>query len=445
MDINIENQLNDFHQRVNNYSNLIFSARFGDGKTFFLNRFKEKYQESISLFTLYPVNYSVSQNEDIFEYIKHDLLVQLMQEKSLESDYTIDIDAFTKAVFCKETLQSLIHFLLELFPASNITKKIADKCITTSEVYRNEERNVSKYVSCFKDKNGIYEMDAYSVLIRDMVTNVREKRKVLVIEDLDRLDPAHIFRILNVLAAHIDNPQYQEGTCLNKFGFDNVIIVMDYNVTMHIFHHFYGERANYEGYMLKFSNSLPFHYSIKEVAHQQLMDFVKQHIEISDNDFFAIGHDSEFKSDIYSNIALCWDNLSVRRIAEIMENVEKWYKVSKHEKYGDVYFLIAFLRQINFLEGNVRYICNVLCNNWHACFQTICRCFLPFYTHETGESITVYEQTSYPQCAVYENGKVVFRSFDCETGNNVLPYEQSDIINPFKNKFINEVVADVVD
>lgn len=30
------------------------------------------------------------------------------------------------------------------------------------------------------------------------------KRFVLVFEDMDRIDPAHIFRILNVISAHMD-------------------------------------------------------------------------------------------------------------------------------------------------------------------------------------------------------------------------------------------------
>ena len=96
------------------------------------------------------------------------------------------------------------------------------------------------------------------------------KKTVLIIEDLDRLDPQHLFRILNVLSAHIDDTSEPDKVS-NKFGFDNIVLVMDYETTEHIFHHFYGEKANYSGYMSKFLARAPFRYSIKELARNQLI------------------------------------------------------------------------------------------------------------------------------------------------------------------------------
>lgn len=95
-------------------------------------------------------------------------------------------------------------------------------------------------------------------------------KSVLIIEDLDRIDPAHLFRIMNVLSSQVDNPYYSEVPNGNKFGFDKIILVMDYEIARHLFHHFYGKEANYEGYMNKFLNTLPYSYSIKEEAHRQV-------------------------------------------------------------------------------------------------------------------------------------------------------------------------------
>lgn len=95
-------------------------------------------------------------------------------------------------------------------------------------------------------------------------------KSVLIIEDLDRIDPAHLFRIMNVLSSQVDNPYYSEVPHGNKFGFDKIILVMDYEIARHLFHHFYGKEANYEGYMNKFLNTLPYSYSIKEEAHRQV-------------------------------------------------------------------------------------------------------------------------------------------------------------------------------
>lgn len=126
----------------------------------------------------------------------------------------------------------------------------------------------------------IYEEDGYTKLIRmaiewisqDHSLNGEErkaKKPVLIIEDLDRLDPKHLFRILNVVSAHIDDSK-QPDIVGNKFGFNNIVLVMDYDVTKHIFHHFYGEQACYEGYMSKFLSREPFRYSIGPIWFEHL-------------------------------------------------------------------------------------------------------------------------------------------------------------------------------
>ena len=83
------------------------------------------------------------------------------------------------------------------------------------------------------------------------------------IEDLDRLDPKHLFRTLNVISAHMEDGNTPDKIG-NKFGFNNIVLVMDYDVTKHIFHHFYGDGACYEGYMSKFLSREPFRYSIQQ-------------------------------------------------------------------------------------------------------------------------------------------------------------------------------------
>lgn len=101
------------------------------------------------------------------------------------------------------------------------------------------------------------------------------KKPVLIIEDLDRLDPYHLFRILNIISAHIDQTGHGDD---NKFGFNNIILVMDYDTTKHIFHHFYGADANYDGYMSKFFCKKPFYYSIKEIAYEEIINKIYKEI-----------------------------------------------------------------------------------------------------------------------------------------------------------------------
>ena len=63
-------------------------------------------------------------------------------------------------------------------------------------------------------------------------------------DDLDRLDPESIFRLLNIFSSFFDRNQK------NKFGFDKIIIVADYENIKNIFHHKYGEETDFEGYMI---------------------------------------------------------------------------------------------------------------------------------------------------------------------------------------------------
>ena len=70
--VNISGKLNDFAQYLETTDRIILSAKFGDGKTYLLNKLRndEAMKDKYEFFTIYPVNYSVAKNEDVFEYIK---------------------------------------------------------------------------------------------------------------------------------------------------------------------------------------------------------------------------------------------------------------------------------------------------------------------------------------------------------------------------------------
>ena len=94
-----------------------------------------------------------------------------------------------------------------------------------------------------------YEQDAISQLIFSLISAIGEQNRqtVLVIDDLDRIDPEHIFRILNVFAAHFDIDENE-----NKFGFDRIILVCDIQNIRRIFRNRYGQDTDFSGYIDKF-------------------------------------------------------------------------------------------------------------------------------------------------------------------------------------------------
>ena len=293
--VNISGKLNDFAQYLETTDRIILSAKFGDGKTYLLNELRknEAMQNKYEFFTIYPVNYSVAKNEDVFEYIKRDIIVQLHERKLLEN---IDLNALFASVLTSDDFTSVVSFLLSFVPMGEFYNKVYHKFLEIKNKYDEKKHTADKYLSKFANTAGcIYEEDGYTELIRmaiewisqDHSLNGEErkaKKPVLIIEDLDRLDPKHLFRILNVVSAHIDDSKQpdivgnkfgfnnigagvageESGDIVgNKFGFNNIVLVMDYDVTKHIFHHFYGAQACYDGYMSKFLSREPFRYSIK--------------------------------------------------------------------------------------------------------------------------------------------------------------------------------------
>lgn len=273
--INISGKLNDFAQYLETTDRIILSAKFGDGKTYLLNELRkdEAMQNKYEFFTIYPVNYSVAKNEDVFEYIKRDIIVQLHERKLLEN---IDLNALFASVLTSDDFTSVVSFLLSFVPMGEFYNKVYHKFLEIKNKYDEKKHTADKYLSKFANTAGcIYEEDGYTTLIRmaiewisqDHSLNGEErkaKKPVLIIEDLDRLDPKHLFRILNVVSAHIDDSN-KPDIVGNKFGFNNIVLVMDYDVTKHIFHHFYGAQACYDGYMSKFLSREPFRYSIKYI------------------------------------------------------------------------------------------------------------------------------------------------------------------------------------
>lgn len=322
--IDISQNIQDFKQVFENESRIIFSAKFGDGKSYFLNEFMKSYDEKKNdyyFITLHPVNYVVEENRDVIEYIKRDILFQLIKDNRIY-DFKEGYDKIFDAVCNVESLFKLADFAASIIPVKGLKEgyKALKGLISTIDEKRKGQdvlHVVDDYLNGFYGKSGcISECDAFTYLIQKSLEQMMAK-SVLIIEDLDRIDPAHLFRIMNVLSSQVDNPYYSEVPNGNKFGFDKIILVMDYEIAKHLFHHFYGKEANYEGYMNKFLNTLPFTYSIKEEAHRQVR---RKIFEICKTDE-VLSLDQKLSSDINDRISvpLAIYQLSVRRSKEFLD------------------------------------------------------------------------------------------------------------------------------
>ena len=322
--INISQNIQDFKQVFEKESRIIFSARFGDGKSYFLNEFMKSYDEKKNdyyFITLHPVNYVVEENRDVIEYIKRDILFQLIKDNRIY-DFKEGYDKIFDAVCNTESLLKLGNFVASIIPIEGLKdgyEALKDFASTIHEKYKSQDvlHVVDDYLNGFYGKSGsISECDAFTCLIQKSLEQMKAK-SVLIIEDLDRIDPAHLFRIMNVLSSQVDNPYYSEVPHGNKFGFDKIILVMDYEIARHLFHHFYGKEANYDGYMNKFQNTLPYSYSIREEAHwqvrQKIFDICKTEEVLSLDQSLS----SDTNDRISVPLAIC--QLSVRRSKEFLD------------------------------------------------------------------------------------------------------------------------------
>lgn len=278
MEISIKNESQRFLQFLEekNNTNIIFSGIYGIGKSYFINDFfNHQHSKEYIPIILTPVNYSVANNEDIFEYIKADILLQLLEKvpcdfkniqisTSVAAYYYINnnLDNIignilsTAEKVCFKT--DIIHQLLELRKG---IKKFQEENSTC------EDKEVKSFMNDLTKKQGsIYENNIITQIIQNLISNAKIeslKEAVLIIDDLDRIDPEHIFRILNILSAHDDFCQTHE----HKFKFDKTILVCDIENIRKIFHAKYGADVDFSGYIDKFYSKEIFHFdNVNEIA-----------------------------------------------------------------------------------------------------------------------------------------------------------------------------------
>jgi len=294
------------HLELHGNHRILFTAPFGQGKTTFLNEVFKETADKYYTIKLYPVNYSVSANEDVFELIKFDILVQLIgkykENISLQKeDFSL---LLTSQVYIRDRLNVVpwIQAILAIF--GQIGKSAKDFLTVLSDTVKDfnefqneieidEIKDINDYLKKIEDQSGSpYEMDYISHLIYDFVQRLKNspkddreatddsdsklvrgsKETVLVIDDLDRLDPDHIFRLFNIFSAHFDdvNAAIQH----NKFGFDKVIFVCDIDNIRRIYRHRYGTNVDFKGYLDKFYSYLPFDFDNREFINRKVREIM---------------------------------------------------------------------------------------------------------------------------------------------------------------------------
>lgn len=280
------------HLALDTNKRILFSGPFGTGKSTFLKEYFDKKDSDYISLSLYPINYSISSNEDVFELIKFDLLLELITKFHNEINFEKEHFSLllTSQVFI---LQGMKYepIISSIINASEKVGKTAAGILTTikstvkdfstfkKDVEVDEEKQIHKYLESFsKIKGSSNEMDDISKLISDFLGRIKAKKAslnekvktVLVIDDLDRLDPEHTFKLFNIFSAH-----YDHITETNKFGFDKVVFVCDIENIRKFFHHKYGMGVDFSGYINKFYSKEVFPFDNRRFIKDKLKELFK--------------------------------------------------------------------------------------------------------------------------------------------------------------------------
>ena len=308
--IPIDGAIENFRTHLLSHPRTIFSAEFGDGKSYFLQKFIEEpsVKEQFVFLKLFPVNYQVVENRDIFELIKYDLLFQLFLNGMIPEAEKLD-NKLVLQLFCISHGQDILFELSKWAPMIASSSKQVEAITSITSAIKPLRTLYDKWKT-FKKQNGesdyaynsflqkqdasiLYECDVVTSFIRECIAQYKQdnptKRIVWLIEDLDRIDPAHLFRILNVLSAHVDYAYKfgqsvdESSICGNKFGVDHVVLVLDYKNLGNIYHHFYGAGTSFDGYIRKFCSDQPFYYSFTNQRYHYVIKYLHEITHLSED------------------------------------------------------------------------------------------------------------------------------------------------------------------
>lgn len=289
----------DFEQFLYDERNkrIFFSGKFGIGKTFFLKEFFKAHEKKIDVYHLFPVRYQISSNENMVELLKYDILVELIKQhpnafknsesKGLKESVKLFVafykDRYLTSRFLKSAIdvgEGLSSLSPDLFfqvlgklgrPLNDSIDLVKEFQDFKKEYSLGEKEVIEKYLQEVSAETDLGAIDYISHLLCEKIEMLKEdKSSLLVLDDFDRIDPEHIFRILNILSAHM------EGDEENKFKFDHVIIVGDIDNLRSIFHHKYGEKTEFWGYFDKFFTVRPYIFNNDKAIAEKIPHLLQQ-------------------------------------------------------------------------------------------------------------------------------------------------------------------------
>lgn len=375
---------------------ILFSGPFGSGKTYFLNEFFKGKDDYFPVF-ISPVNYTVAGNEDIFELIKFDILFHFIEQSS-----DIERSTIIELIPGLDPVNKLEELLVKSDQTDhNLLAKLNINKFLESEGTYEAVNKLQKFIRKHTQGNGVYERNRLSALLSILLEQISAgKKTVLIIDDLDRVDPEHIFRVLNVFSAHVD---IDKNT--NKFGFDKIIMVCDVRNIRRVFSARYGQETDFSGYIDKFYSRKIFEFD-NSIALEKAIDAFVMSIRILPNERSGFGaggslrsSDSYVKLIKYLILVFCKSgHLKLRRFNECWGM--SYYRFQKKNLAIELspvnYYLIDAISLMIYLMGSA--------DSWEVALDTCVvteiskkindRMGDPFHLSKMGLILVIFEQYS---------------------------------------------------
>ncbi|MBR4325674.1 MAG: hypothetical protein IKP73_09135 [Bacteroidales bacterium] len=326
----IDDEIANFEQFLDDESNhrILFTGMFGSGKTYFLQNFFEQKKEKYELFYISPVNYCISRNEDILKLLQYDLLVDIMFKNLLPDTKEQFSHWATANYFVYYNLLNLVKDAVS--HCGDAGKKASDVCgtylkwISKYNQFHDaaNKTDVDEIAELVETMAGRYEFDQNIELINGIISGIDKKTTVLIIDDLDRIDPEHIFRILNVFSAQLSgyfaSHSFGVNETENKFGFKKVIFVCDIDNIRNIFHSKYGQNTDFSGYIDKFYSTEPYVWD----NNKQVLNAVYQYVN---SVRMELDKDTQ-RSTLYliTKILVHYKLINLRKLVEKERQIWNW-------------------------------------------------------------------------------------------------------------------------
>ncbi len=368
--IEIKDVMPDFKEHLSLKGNdrVFFSGKFGIGKSYFLKEFFRLGEENYEVFYLLPTRYQISPNEDILDFIKYDVLVDLINKnkeifKGNNFNSFIDLKRLFY-IWGKDNFYEIFKKGLDFIPKLGKPLKEVVNLIDNFrnfkyEVELGDKGFVDNYIKEIKSKD-IVESDHLSYLLTEKINNLKgEKESVLIIDDLDRIDPDNIFRILNIFSVYFNEDNSEMP---NKFGFDRIIFVGDHKNIRSIFNHKYGENTDFRGYFNKF-----FRYKIYEFDNDKaienavsiLIDSMKE-VGINVSKIFEkLGYGRLLLEDVLKrsiNLKSNKEKVNLRQLLNVYLFPSLHLKDNKY--YNDQFLSIA-KKMIQFIDLSIKFLIDI--------------------------------------------------------------------------------------